>query len=96
MVAGPGVTSRGHVPHLLASLIDLPVTCLARAGLDVPADYEGVDLSEVLRGDEADADRVVTSGLGGWRVIADGHYKLQHRYFSGKPAVRSTLAASLQ
>lgn len=74
--AGPGVSARGHMPGLLANLLDLPATFLAKAGLSIPGDYEGCDLAGVLAGGATPKGRTVTSGLGGWRAITDGRYKL--------------------
>lgn len=76
ILAGPGVVSRGHIPNAVASLLDLPVTFLSQAGLTVPGDYEGRDLTAVLEGGVLAEGRTVTSGLGAWRAITDGRYKL--------------------
>jgi arylsulfatase A-like enzyme len=76
VVAGPGVRPQGHLPKALASLLDLPVTLLSQAGIAVPDDYEGQDLSGVLKGEGLPEGRTVISGLGGWRSITDGRYKL--------------------
>lgn len=49
IVRGPGC-KRGVETDALASLIDLPATFLAAAGLAVPSTMQGVDLGPVLRG----------------------------------------------
>ncbi|KGE02306.1 sulfatase-like hydrolase/transferase [Rhizobium sp. YS-1r] len=76
VLAGPGVKPQGHVPGLLANLLDLPVTFLSHAELAVPGDYEGCDLTRILKGEGPPEGRLLTSGLGGWRAITDGRYKL--------------------
>lgn len=52
LARGPGCL-RGAETSALASLVDLPVTFLAAAGLDIPATMQGVDLGPVLRGEAA-------------------------------------------
>lgn len=76
VLAGPAVTARGHEPGLLGNLLDLPATFLSLAGLAVPSDYEGSDLIGIMNSAEPLRGRTVTSGLGGWRAITDGRYKL--------------------
>ena len=54
LVWGPGrIKSRGTIPSL-ANLVDLPRTFLSLAGLNPPQEWQGVDLTPLLRG-EADA-----------------------------------------
>ena len=42
IVAHPQCQRRGEISHALQSLIDIPATCLAAAGLAVPPNYQGV------------------------------------------------------
>jgi arylsulfatase len=79
IVAGPGVPA-GEVRDDLVELIDLSASCLTWAGLDTPDDWDARPLS--IAGGEP--RRVQVSGLGDWRMICDGRYKLVAR--GGKPA----------
>ncbi len=77
VLAGPGVTP-GRMVEDPVSLIDLPPTVLDGAGLPIPPAFDGVSLSKTLAGDNsARPPRThVTSGLGSWRAITDGRFKL--------------------
>ncbi|MCA0941643.1 sulfatase-like hydrolase/transferase [Salipiger pacificus] len=75
VLAGPGVPSRGHLAGLPGNLLDLPPTFLALAGAEVPADYAGFDLSGWLGGGSYPRE-TTCAGLGPWRAICDGRYKL--------------------
>ncbi len=44
--------SAGRVVDDLAMNLDLPVTFLSWAGVDVPAHYQGLDLAPIIRGDD--------------------------------------------
>ncbi|WP_454855271.1 sulfatase family protein [Rhizobium binxianense] len=76
IIAGPGVRPQGLLSDRPASLLDLPATFLSLAGLSVPADWDGLDLADFLRGKAAYPRDMTASGLGGWRAICDGRYKL--------------------
>lgn len=73
--AGPGVRSRGLV-DCAASLIDIPVTLLAMANATCLDTSDGHDLSGYLGGGATLPDKVVYSGLGEWRAVTDGRWKL--------------------
>jgi len=76
VISGPGVVQRGNLPNAVGSLIDLPPTFLKLAGVPIPDDYSGHDMSAYLSGD-ADTPRHYTqTGLGSWRAVTDGRYKL--------------------
>ena len=53
LACGPGFEG-GTVVRDLVSLIDIPPTILAGAGLDIPADFRGTPLQPVARGDTSD------------------------------------------
>ncbi len=55
---------------------DLPPTFLRLAGVPIPDDYSGYDLSSFLSGDEDPPSQFTYSGLGSWRAVTDGRYKL--------------------
>jgi uncharacterized sulfatase len=55
VIAGPGF-SDGRVEQSLVSLIDLPATLMAIAGLEVPRHFHGHSLEEVLRGERRRAE----------------------------------------
>ncbi|MFB6219566.1 MAG: sulfatase [Halobacteriaceae archaeon] len=74
VVAGPGVEARGRTAEP-ASVLDVHATCLDYAGLDTG----GVDsrsLRPFLEGDADGHREVVHSGLGPWRLVFDGRWKL--------------------
>ena len=77
VLAGPGVAP-GRVVDNPVSLIDLPPTVLDGAGLPTPSSFDGVSLCSTLAGDSTGMPprTHVTSGLGSWRAITDGRFKL--------------------
>lgn len=64
LVRWPGVTKPGTVNTTMVSLLDVAPTLLAAAGLPVPADVQGKDMTAVLKG-QAPAD---------WRKSFYYHY----------------------
>lgn len=76
IVAGPDVV-HGMVSTVPVSLIDLTSTFLDYAGAKPLADTDSVSLRPLLSGGQPVVHRsCVYSGLGEWRVIYDGRYKL--------------------
>ncbi len=77
VIAGPGVAA-GRTIDDPVSLIDLPPTVLDGAGLRIPPSFDGVSLRKALAGDGAGMPprAHVTTGLGSWRAITDGRFKL--------------------
>ena len=75
VVAGPEVES-GLVTDTLVSLIDLTATFLDAADLQVPSGMAGQSLKPVLSGHTKVHRQRVRSGLGDWRLVYDGRYKL--------------------
>lgn len=75
VVAGPGV-KQGIVCESPASLVDLPMTFLDYAGLEKPADVDGVSLKPILSGEKQRHKDYALSGFGDWRMVFDGRYKL--------------------
>ena len=77
-IAGP------HRSDAPASLIDIPSTILAAAGLDVPGEYEGADLTAAFTGRPLPPRPYLFSehkplgtfhGGVDWRMVTDGRYK---------------------
>ncbi|MGH2557997.1 MAG: sulfatase family protein [Thermomicrobiales bacterium] len=75
IVSGPGV-ARGATSDALVSFHDLAATLLDYAGLDVPAAMDSRSLRAVLEGRHAHHRDAVVSGLGDWRMVYDGRFKL--------------------
>jgi arylsulfatase len=78
VVAGPGVEARGQVAEP-ASVLDVHATCLDYAGLDTD-DVDSKSLRPFLEGETDDHREYVHSGLGPWRMVFDGRYKLVTGY----------------
>ncbi len=64
------------MPCAPASLTDLPPTFLRLAGVPVPEDFSGHDLVPFLAGRAAAPRSYMTAGLGSWRAVGDGRFKL--------------------
>jgi arylsulfatase A-like enzyme len=75
IVAGPGVKKLGS-SETLVSTMDLAATFLDYAGVSRPVDMDSLTLRPVLEGKTATHREVVSSGLGAWRMVFDGRYKL--------------------
>lgn len=76
VISGAGVVARGHLPETTASLIDLPPTYLRMAGVPIPGEYSGFDLGSFLNGGDQPPRQHTQTGLGAWRAVTDGRYKL--------------------
>ena len=76
VISGAGVIPRGNRPNAPASLIDLPPTFLRLAGIQIPKDYSGYDLGPFLCGSDKLPRQHTQTGLGSWRAVTDGRYKL--------------------
>lgn len=74
LVAGPGVAP--GVSHALVSHIDLAGTFLDFAGLPVPGSMDSLSLRNVLSGAAKNHRKALRSGLGEWRMVWDGRFKL--------------------
>jgi len=83
IVRGQGVRSR-TVCNLPTTILDLTATFLEYAGLSVPNDMDSLSLKPFLEGKVESHREYVLSGLGAWRVVFDGQYKLI-RGFTEKP-----------
>lgn len=79
IVAGPGVTHR-RAYSSPTSLIDLTATFVEYAGLRIPETMDGISLCRVLEGSNRAHRTHVLSGLGSWRLVYDGRYKLIEGY----------------
>jgi len=85
VVAGPGVAA-GLVSDAPVSLMDLAATALDYAGVAAPADMAGRSLRPLLEGRKKTHRDYVLSGLGPWRCVFDGRYKLV-RGFEGSASL---------
>lgn len=75
VIAGPGV-ERSIVRDSLVSTIDLTATFLDYAGgLRLPSS-DGHSLRQILEGKATTHREFLRSGLGPWRLVSDGRYKL--------------------
>lgn len=75
VVRGPGVPP-GSVHAKVATTLDLSATFLDFAGAPVPASMDSRSLRPALAGDPAAGRSHVASGLGSWRLVCDGRFKL--------------------
>jgi arylsulfatase A-like enzyme len=74
-IAGPGVQD-GVVSDALVSHMDLAATFLEYGSTPKPADMESRSLKGLLEGRTRKHRDAVRSGLGSWRMVYDGRYKL--------------------
>jgi len=74
-VAGPGIR-KGATSSALINHLDLASTCLDYAGLTTPKEMDSVSFRRVLEGNSNTHRDVVYSGLGAWRMVWDGKYKV--------------------
>lgn len=75
IVNGPGVTQSGP-SDALVNLIDLSATFLEAAGVAQPDEADARSLLPVLCRETETHREYVCSGLGSWRLVFDGRYKL--------------------
>jgi len=75
VIAGPGVCD-GVVSDALVSHMDLAATFLEYASTPKPADMDSRSLKSLLEGKTRKHRDAVRSGLGNWRMVYDGRYKL--------------------
>lgn len=75
VIAGPGVRD-GVVSDALVSHMDLAATFLEYAATPKPADMDSRSLKSLLEGKTRKHREAVLSGLGSWRMVYDGRYKL--------------------
>lgn len=74
-IAGPGI-QKGVTSNALINHIDLTATCLDFAGIPIPKDMDCISIRPLLEGRSAKHRDVVYSGLGAWRMVWDGEYKV--------------------
>ena len=74
-MSGPGVRD-GVVRDALVSHMDLAATFLEYASAPKPADMDSRSLKGLLEGKTRKHRDAVLSGLGKWRMVYDGRYKL--------------------
>ena len=82
VVAGPGVRP-GHVCDEPVSAMDLTATFLDYAKLPVPGDMDSRSLCALLVGGTDKHRNYVLSGLGRWRLVFDGRYKMMRGFGPG-------------
>ncbi len=82
VVAGPGV-ARGVSSDALVSVIDLGATYLDFAGVARPRTMDSRSFRPLLEGKTRTHREFVLSGLGRWRMVNDGRYKLIRGYEDG-------------
>jgi arylsulfatase len=75
VIAGPGV-QEGVVSDALVSHMDLAATFLEYASTPKPAGMQSRSLKGLLEGKTRKHRDAVRSGLGRWRMVFDGRYKL--------------------
>lgn len=80
ILSGPGFARTDFASDTPVSLIDLAPTFLDYAGLEIPDDYDGRSLRPFLEGAASRHREYATTGLGAWRSISDGRYKLVAGY----------------
>ena len=80
LVWNGGAFRRHGVLDRPASLIDIPVTLLSLAGAAPMAEADGIDLSGYLGGTEDYPREFASAGLGEWRAVTDGRWKLVEGY----------------
>lgn len=90
-VSGPGI-ERGVVSNALVSSIDLTATFLEYAGVPRMPGMDGRTIRPVLEGKATAHREYVRSGLGAWRMVFDGRYKLI-RGFDPDPTVKKKAPA---
>ena len=91
VVAGPGV-QQGVASDALVSVMDLAATFLECGQATVPDEMDSRSLGPLLRGDTAAHRDYLHSGLGDFRVVRDGQYKL----VTGYPEAESVALYDMQ
>lgn len=75
IIAGPGCDAVGAIVSDPVSLLDMTATMLETAGCSAEG-MEGISLVPTLSEGKRHARDHVFSGLGNWRAVSDGRYKL--------------------
>jgi len=83
VVAGPDVRG-GFVSGALVSTIDLAATFLEVGGVERPNDMDSLSAKALLEGKKDTHREYLLSGLGQWRLVFDGRYKLIRGFGGGK------------
>lgn len=79
VMAGPGVAPKGDCDAPV-SMMDCAATFLECARVLRPETMDSRSLCPILSGKEDSVRSIVRSGLGKWRVVSDGRYKLIRGY----------------
>ena len=88
VIAGPGVR-KGWECGELTTTMDLAATFLEYGDLDVPSDMDSLSMKGLLEGRTNKHRNFVRSGLGPWRMVYDGRYKLIRGFDPDKKKLRS-------
>ena len=88
VASGPAIEPRGEVADV-ATILDLPVTFLAYAGVVPPAEMDSRSMRPYLAGETDEHREYVCSGLAGWRLAYDGRFKLITGYYTGSTAYKN-------
>jgi arylsulfatase A-like enzyme len=91
VMAGPGCRPSAAPCREPVSLLDMAATFLDVAGCDA-SDLAGVSLRPTLESGARHARDVVYSGLGNWRAVSDGRFKLVAGYRDDIVAFRTQFA----
>lgn len=74
-VRWPGLISPGSTCKARTMNVDWAATLLADAGLSIPQPCDGVDLRQVLSGEQSEVRDYFFFNMGYHRAISDGHWK---------------------
>lgn len=75
IAAGPGIGA-GQRSNALMNLIDVGATFLDYAGVSKAEGMTALSFRPFLEGTTRSHREFLSSGLGGWRLVCDGQYKL--------------------
>ncbi len=88
LIAGPGVRT-GFQFDEPSTTLDLTATFLDYADLAIPSNMDSRSLKPILRGKANKHREFVRSGLGSWRMVFDGRFKLVRGFDPAKKKIRS-------
>ncbi len=95
-IAGPGVQP-GIVSDALVTTMDLAATFLEYGNISIPSDMDSRSLGSLMQGKQKTHREAIFSGLGKWRTVFDGQYKLVTGYGkTGEPRLFDMLADPLE
>lgn len=74
----PGKVKEGHLAGDVVEAVDLPTTLCSLAGLEAMATSDGRDLSEQLKGETGDPDRLGVTEFAWSKSVRKGRFRLVH------------------